>query len=78
MKAWICNGGMAAEFNVHHLVELDDATLNNIFRIRLHKQADDGSEQVVEDIVPTLRPWGQDIYGDVVSVEAATATWNHS
>ena len=44
---------MAAEFNIHHLVELDDATFNSIFRIRLHKQADDGSEQVVEDIDDT-------------------------
>jgi hypothetical protein len=77
-SAWMCNGGMAADFNVHHLVKMDDAILGEMFQIRLHRQAEDGTAQPPESVVPCLRPWGQDTSGDVVSVEEATATWHDS
>ena len=77
-STWVCDGGMAADFNVHHLVEMDDTLLGEMFQIHLLRHAEDGTARLPESIVPTLRHWGKDTSGDVVSVEQATATWHES
>ena len=74
---WICSGGMAADFNVHHLVTLDNEMLQSIFHVNIHKQKEDGTIMSREKVTPILRNWGEEA-GDVSPLEVATATWQHS
>ncbi|CAE7941267.1 unnamed protein product [Symbiodinium necroappetens] len=52
IESWLCHGSVAADYTVHHLLDLDEKLLRDLFPIRvLHS---DGSE---EDVEATLLPW---------------------
>ncbi|CAE6921608.1 Fam98a [Symbiodinium sp. CCMP2592] len=52
IESWLCHGSVAADYTVHHLLDLDEKLLCDLFPIRvLHS---DGSAQ---DVQANLLPW---------------------
>jgi hypothetical protein len=73
LEQWVCSGGMAADFTVHHLVTMDSELVKELFQIRILTEAEDGTV-ASKKVDASLRTWAEEA-GPVVSHEEATATW---
>eukprot|EP00931_Biecheleriopsis_adriatica_P074062 TRINITY_DN48220_c0_g1_i1.p1 TRINITY_DN48220_c0_g1~~TRINITY_DN48220_c0_g1_i1.p1 ORF type:complete len:691 (+),score=158.75 TRINITY_DN48220_c0_g1_i1:42-2114(+) len=67
-ERWVCEGGMAADYTLHHLLDLDEELLARLFPIRL--LPGDGSQQ--RSVNAQLLPWGS---GPVTAPEEASKDW---
>ena len=54
-EEWRCDGGEAADFNCHHLVDVDDALTNELFSVRVV-----GGGEPPRDVPVEMVPWGCD------------------
>eukprot|EP00930_Biecheleria_cincta_P087424 TRINITY_DN76657_c0_g1_i1.p1 TRINITY_DN76657_c0_g1~~TRINITY_DN76657_c0_g1_i1.p1 ORF type:complete len:680 (-),score=81.45 TRINITY_DN76657_c0_g1_i1:37-2076(-) len=66
-ERWVCQGGMAADYTLHHLLHVDAELLAQMFPIRL--LSSDGS---VRHVTPKLVPWGS---GPLVDPDEAAKDW---
>lgn len=71
LEEWVCSGGMAADFTLHHLVDVDAELMRGLFQIRI-LNGETGASSTVE---ARLVQWGS---GPVVSQAEATADWHAS
>lgn len=65
-EQWVCSGGMAADFTLQHLVDVDDEFMRKLFQITLV-----GNESPIE---ARLMEWGSDCVGK----DVAYAEWSSS
>ncbi|CAE7330182.1 Fam98a [Symbiodinium natans] len=70
IQTWQCHGSVAADYTIHHLLELDDVLLRDFFPIQVRHS--DGS---VQDVEATLLPWDD---APIVSSEEAYSDWESS
>jgi hypothetical protein len=72
-KTIICKAGQAADFLVHHLLNINDNdTLNDLFTVTLHHN--DADDEIIQT---HLREWGLEA-GPIKTVQDATQNWTQS
>ena len=72
---WLCNGGQAADFTVHHLIEMNQELLTNLFPITILNNDKNVTSQ---QVTPQLIEWGEELYGDIQTPASAVSKWNDS
>ena len=72
---WLCNGGQAADFTVHHLIEMNQELLTDLFPITILNNDKNVTSQ---QVTPQLIEWGQELYGDIQTPASAVSKWNDS
>lgn len=78
-QSYVCTGGHAADFTVHHLIPIDsNATLANLFQITLHQGLRSRTDSATTTAIqPALREWGVEA-GAIKTPQEAVAHWNQS